>query len=133
MTVASVGSSRPETNALLTDLYQLTMLQSYYEYGMEDTAVFEFFVRCMPEHRNFMLFAGLEQVIEFLENLYFSQEELEWLERSGRFDSGFIGRLAEFRFSGDVHAMAEGTVFFPTNPCSASPRRSQRHNSSRAA
>jgi len=83
---------------------------------MEDTAVFEFFVRRMPEHRNFMIFAGLEQLIEYLENLHFSQEELEWLERSGRVNVGVVNRLAEFRFSGDVHAMAEGTLFFPDEP-----------------
>jgi nicotinate phosphoribosyltransferase len=92
------------------------MLQSYYEEGMEDTAVFEFFVRRLPEHRNFMLFAGLEQVLEYLENLHFSQEELEWLERSGRFDAGFIDRLEQFQFSGDVQAMPEGSVFFPDEP-----------------
>ena len=92
------------------------MLQSYYEYGMEDMAVFEFFVRRLPEHRNFMLFAGLEQVIEYLENLHFLQDELEWLERSGRFDAGFVNRLTELRFSGDVHAMTEGTIFFPDEP-----------------
>jgi nicotinate phosphoribosyltransferase len=92
------------------------MLQSYYEEGMEDTAVFEFFVRRLPEHRNFMLFAGLEQVLEYIEHLHFSAEELEWLKRSGRFDSGFVDRLEQFRFSGDVHAMAEGTVFFPDEP-----------------
>ena len=92
------------------------MLQTYYEYGMEDTAVFEFFVRCLPEHRNFMLFAGLEQVIEYLENMHFLQDELEWLERSGRFDAGFVNRLTELRFSGDVHAVAEGTIFFPDEP-----------------
>jgi nicotinate phosphoribosyltransferase len=103
-------------SALLTDLYQLTMLQSYYEEGMEDTAVFEFFVRRLPRHRNFMLFAGLEQVLEYLENLHFSQEELEWLKRSGRFDTGFIDRLEQFQFSGDVQAMPEGTVFFPDEP-----------------
>jgi nicotinate phosphoribosyltransferase len=101
---------------LLTDLYQLTMLQSYYELGMEDTAVFEFFVRRLPEHRNFMLFAGLEQVIGFLESLHFSQQEIEWLEHSGKFDSRFVQRLAEFHFSGNVHAMPEGTVFFPDEP-----------------
>lgn len=83
---------------------------------MEDTAVFEFFVRRLPEHRNFMLFAGLEQVLEYIEHLHFSAEELEWLKRSGRFDSGFVDRLEQFRFSGDVHAMAEGTVFFPDEP-----------------
>lgn len=103
-------------SALLTDLYQLMMLQSYYEEGMEDTAVFEFFVRRLPEHRNFMLFAGLEQVLAYLENLHFSQEELDWLARSGKFDAGFVDRLEKFQFSGDVHAMAEGTVFFPDEP-----------------
>jgi len=83
--VTIAGSSQLVASALLTDLYQLTMLQSYYEEGMEDTAVFEFFVRRLPEYRNFMLFAGLEQVLEYIENLHFSQEELEWLERSGRY------------------------------------------------
>ena len=92
------------------------MLQSYYELGMEDTAVFEFFVRRMPEHRNFMMFAGLQQVIEYLENLHFSQDELAWLENTGRFDAGFLDRLGKLRFSGEVHAMAEGTVFFPEEP-----------------
>ncbi|MFQ5549225.1 MAG: nicotinate phosphoribosyltransferase [Woeseia sp.] len=105
-----------KTAALLTDLYQLTMLQSYYEHGMEDKAVFEFFVRRMPPHRNFLLFAGLEQVIQYLEELRFSEEELDWLAGSGRFNAGLVDRLAEFRFSGEVHAMAEGTVFFPEEP-----------------
>ncbi len=114
--MTSAVSSHRATSTLLTDLYQLTMLQSYYELGMEETAVFEFFVRRLPKHRNFMLFAGLQQVIEYLENLHFSQNELEWLEQSGRFDAGFVGRLGKFRFSGDVHAMAEGTVFFPDEP-----------------
>jgi nicotinate phosphoribosyltransferase len=114
--VTIAGSSQLAASALLTDLYQLMMVQSYYEDGMEDTAVFEFFVRRLPEHRNFMLFAGLEQVLEYLENLHFSQEELDWLERSGRFNAGFIDRLEQFQFSGDVHAMPEGTVFFPDEP-----------------
>jgi nicotinate phosphoribosyltransferase len=114
--VKSAVSSHPAASALLTDLYQLTMLQSYYELGMEDTAVFEFFVRRLPEHRNFMLFAGLQQVVEYLENLHFSREELEWFEQSRRFDDEFVGRLRKFRFSGDVDAMAEGTVFFAEEP-----------------
>ena len=114
--MTSVVSSHRAANTLLTDLYQLTMLQSYYELGMDDTAVFEFFVRRLPEHRNFILFAGLQQVIEYLENLHFSQHELEWLDQSGRFDAGFLGRLGKFRFLGDVHAMAEGTVFFRDEP-----------------
>lgn len=83
---------------------------------MQEQAVFEFFVRHLPEHRNFMLFAGLEQAIDYLENLQFSRDELEWLKRSGRLDPGFVDRLADFRFTGDVHAMTEGTVFFPDEP-----------------
>ena len=92
------------------------MLQSYYEKGMEETAVFEFFVRRLPRHRNFLLFAGLEQVLEYLENLQFSEPELEWLRQSGRFDAGFVDRLEQFQFSGEVQAMPEGTVFFPEEP-----------------
>ncbi|MFZ5594618.1 MAG: nicotinate phosphoribosyltransferase [Pseudomonadota bacterium] len=102
--------------ALLTDLYQLTMMQGYFEQGMTDTAVFEFFVRKLPDNRNFLLAAGLEQVLEFLERLRFAQEELDWLGRSGRFSKEFIDHLAELRFTGDVHAIPEGTVFFPNEP-----------------
>ena len=61
--------------ALLTDLYQLTMLQAYYENGLEDTAAFEFFVRRLPDTRAFLLAAGLEQVLQYLEDLHFSEAE----------------------------------------------------------
>jgi len=101
---------------LLTDLYQLTMLQGYYEAGMTDTAVFELFVRKLPAGRNFLVAAGLEQAIGFIEALRFAPDELEWIERSGYFHAGFAARLERFRFSGDVHAMPEGTVFFPNEP-----------------
>jgi len=104
----------PQSSPLLTDLYQLMMLQSYLEHSMEDTAVFELFVRKLPPGRNFMVAAGLEQVLDFLENLKFSPEELTWL--ASRFPPAFIAYLEQFRFSGDVHAMAEGTVFFPSQP-----------------
>ncbi|MDE2388475.1 MAG: nicotinate phosphoribosyltransferase, partial [Betaproteobacteria bacterium] len=69
----------PLSSPLLADLYQFTMLQSYLEQGMEETAVFELFVRKLPPGRNFLVAAGLEQVLEFLENLRFSPEELDWL------------------------------------------------------
>jgi nicotinate phosphoribosyltransferase len=104
------------TSALLTDLYQLTMLQAYFDRGMNDTAVFEFFVRKLPESRNFLLAAGLEQVLDYLEALRFSDAELAWLERCGRFDPRFIASLADLRFTGAVEAMPEGTVFFPNEP-----------------
>ena len=102
--------------ALLTDLYQLTMLQSYYEHGLEDTAVFEFFSRRLPKQRGFLVAAGLEQVLEYLENLQFSEEDLAWVAGSGFFSPEFAERLADFRFSGDVQAMPEGTVCFPDEP-----------------
>jgi len=104
----------PLSSPLLADLYQFTMLQSYLEQGMEETAVFELFVRKLPPGRNFLVAAGLEQVIEFLENLRFSPEELDWL--ATRFPPHVIRYLAHFRFDGDVHAMPEGTIFFPNEP-----------------
>ena len=102
--------------ALLTDLYQLTMIQSYLESGQTDTAVFEFFVRELPPRRSFLVAAGLNQALLFLENLRFSADELSWLESSGRFSARLIEDLANFRFSGEVHAMPEGTIFFPDQP-----------------
>ena len=104
------------TGLLLTDLYQLNMLQAYLDAGMTDTAVFEFFVRKLPPHRNFLMAAGLEQVIEFLESAAFTPAELDWLRSSGRFSDELIDHLAGFRFSGDVHALREGTVFFADEP-----------------
>ncbi|MFC5302715.1 nicotinate phosphoribosyltransferase [Azospira restricta] len=103
-------------SALLTDLYQLTMLQSYFDEGMNDTAVFEFFVRRLPPRRGFLVAAGLEQVLDYLEGLRFSPEELEWLAAGGRFSPAFLASLADFRFSGDVEAMPEGTPFFADEP-----------------
>src|SRR5512135_2342227 len=99
----------PLTSPLLTDQYQLTMLQSYLEHDMEETAVFEFFVRRLPPGRNFLVAAGLEQVLDFLENLRFSQQELDWLSR--RFPPAVIAYLEKMRFTGDVDAVPEGTFF----------------------
>lgn len=103
-------------SVLLTDLYQLTMLQGYFEQGMADTAVFEFFVRDLPSTRGFLMAAGLEQVLHYLETLSFKADELDYLKRSGRFTDAFIDYLSELRFHGDVHAMAEGTIFFNEEP-----------------
>lgn len=103
-------------SVLLTDLYQLTMLQAFHQQGMNDIAVFEFFVRKLPENRNFLLAAGLEQAVEFLEDLHFTSEELRWLTTCGHFNADFVDSLRELRFTGDVQAMREGTVFFPNEP-----------------
>ena len=109
-------ASDPGASLLLTDLYQLNMLQAYRDSGMTATAVFEFFVRKLPERRGFLVAAGLEQVVDFLENAHFSEAELSWLEASGRFNRDLLDDLACWRFTGDVHAMPEGTVFFPNEP-----------------
>jgi nicotinate phosphoribosyltransferase len=103
-------------NALLTDLYQLTMLQGYYEQGMKELAVFEFFVRKLPENRGYLVAAGLAQVLTYLEQLRFSSDEIEWLDSTGRFKPALLDRLETLKFTGDVHAMPEGTVFFANEP-----------------
>jgi nicotinate phosphoribosyltransferase len=106
----------PLSSPLLTDLYQLTMLQAYYEQGMTDTAVFELFVRKLPPGRDFLVAAGLEQALEFLEGLRFGEEELAWVRGSGLFKERFPEDLRALRFTGDVDAMPEGTVFYGNEP-----------------
>lgn len=103
-------------STLLTDLYQFTMLQGYDECVMEEIAVFEFYVRKLRPGRNFLMAAGLEQALEFLENVRFSSEEIDWLASTGRFSKTFLTHLKDMRFTGDVHAMPEGTLFFPNEP-----------------
>jgi len=103
-------------SALLTDLYQINMIQAYLEHGETATAVFEFFVRNLPARRGFLLAAGLEQALDFLENLRFSAEEIAWLKSTGSFGNDLLEYLAGLRFSGEVHAMPEGTVFFANEP-----------------
>jgi nicotinate phosphoribosyltransferase len=102
--------------ALLTDLYEITMLQAYFSEDMNDKAVFEFFVRHLPDRRNFAVAAGLAQVLAYLGDLRFDEDDLAWLQDSGRFDDAFIASLRDFRFTGDVDAMPEGTVFFADEP-----------------
>ena len=106
----------PPAGLLLTDLYQLNMLQAYLESGQTQTAVFEFFVRKLPARRGFLMAAGLEQALSWLEQLRFSEAELAWLRASGRFSSSLIEQLKDFCFTGDVEAMPEGTVFFADEP-----------------
>ena len=92
------------------------MLAAYDARGMGQRSVFEFFVRRMPENRNFLVAAGLEQLLEYLERLRFSDDDLRWLASTGRFDKSFLGRLASLRFTGDVDALPEGTVTFVNEP-----------------
>ncbi len=107
--------SRGES-ALLTDLYQLTMLQAYFDEGMDATAVFEFFVRALPPGRNFLLAAGLEQVLGYLQQFRVTEAELDWLRARGGFSEPFLAALGALRFTGDVHALPEGTACFINEP-----------------
>jgi nicotinate phosphoribosyltransferase len=103
-------------SALLTDLYQINMIQAYLDDGTMGTAVFELFFRNLPSRRSFLIAAGLEQALDFFEHLRFSPAEIAWLEGTGRFRQNLLDYLAAFRFTGDVHAIPEGTVFFANEP-----------------
>ncbi len=113
-----VGSPQfdPHHSALFTDLYQLTMLQAYYAEGMTEDATFELYFRKLPKRRNFVMAAGLEQVLDFLEELHFSETDLEWLDGLGQFSKDFLDTLRAFRFSGEAWAVPEGTVVFENEP-----------------
>ncbi|MGB6749630.1 MAG: nicotinate phosphoribosyltransferase [Xanthobacteraceae bacterium] len=110
------AAAMENASPLLTDLYQLTMVQAYLDHGDTDTAVFEFFARTLPPSRGFLLAAGLAQALDFLETLRFSNADLSWLKSTRRFSQKLLDYLAEFRFTGHVHAMPEGTAFFANEP-----------------
>lgn len=103
-------------SGLLTDLYQLNMIEAYLDHEQTKPAVFELFFRTFPAQRGFLMAAGLEQALDFLEHMRFSSDELAWLASSGRFSQKLLDYLATFKFTGDVDAMPEGTVFFADEP-----------------
>ncbi len=102
--------------ALLTDLYQLNMVQAYFEEGLEGSATFDLVVRRLPPTRNFLLACGLDDALGFLERLRFERQALDHLATLGQFSSGFLDRLASMRFTGDVYAVPEGTPVFAGEP-----------------
>jgi nicotinate phosphoribosyltransferase len=102
---------------LLTDLYELTMMQGYfYEKDRNETVVFDAFYRNNPNGNGFAICAGLQQVIEYIENLHFTKEDIEYLRSTGIFKDDFLEYLRDFRFTGDVYAIPEGTPMFPREP-----------------
>jgi len=108
-----------EHSGLLTDLYELTMAAGYWQTGFDATATFELFVRHLPPRRNYLVAAGLEQALEYLENVAFSSDEIDYLRGHPMFRNirpGFFDYLAKLRFTGDVWAMPEGTLAFPGEP-----------------
>lgn len=102
--------------ALLTDLYQLTMLQAYWRSGMDREATFSLFFRRLPPARSYLLACGLEDVLRYLENLRFDGDSLAFLATLDGFSPPFLDWLGELRFTGDVRAVAEGTPVFPDEP-----------------
>lgn len=103
--------------SMLTDFYEITMSNGYFCYGMRDkTAVFDMFFRKIPDDGGFAIFAGLEQLIEYLENLRFTPEDIAYLRDKGQFSEEFLDYLAHFEFACDLWAVREGTPVFPNEP-----------------
>jgi nicotinate phosphoribosyltransferase len=101
---------------LLTDLYELTMMQGYFKNPTDQVVVFDMFYRNNPCGGSFAITAGLEQMIEYIEGLHFSAEDIEYLRSLQIFEEDFLAYLSTFRFSGDIYAIPEGTVVFPREP-----------------
>lgn len=105
-----------KTPAIMTDLYELTMAQAYYINKMREPATFSLFIRKYPENRGYLISAGLQQALEFLENMQFSQDDLDYLKGTGMFHDDFLHYLGGVRFRGRVHAIPEGRLFFKDEP-----------------
>ena len=108
-----------EYSGLLTDLYELTMAAGYLQTGFGGRATFELFIRHMPPHRNYLVAAGLEEAVDFLENVAFAPHEVDYLREHpifAKIQHDFFDYLEKFRFTGDVWAMPEGTLAFPGEP-----------------
>jgi nicotinate phosphoribosyltransferase len=110
-----LDSLKEENMSLFTDLYELTMCASYFDNDKFQPATFDLFVRRLPENRGYLLFAGLEQVLDFLESVRFTDKHLAYLRKQG-FDNDFLDYLSSFRFTGEVWAMPEGTTAFSHEP-----------------
>lgn len=107
---------RAEDLALLTDLYELTMVQAYWVEGMHDTATFSLFNRRLPENRNFLLAAGVNEALDLVERLHFTNDAIDYLQSQDVFQPQFLKWLSDWRFRGDIWALPEGTPFFENEP-----------------
>ena len=101
---------------LLTDLYELTMMQGYYEKGQNENVIFDVFFRQNPCNNGYSVCAGLDQVIDYIKNLHFTYDDVDYLRGLGIFKEDFLHYLSGFHFSGDIYAIPEGTVVFPMEP-----------------
>jgi nicotinate phosphoribosyltransferase len=105
-----------ERLALLTDLYQLTMAACYFDQGMNEEATFSLFIRKYPKNRGYFVAAGSAEVLEYLHTLHFSEDDLAYLESTGLFRTPFLDYLKTLRFTGEVYALPEGSIFFKDEP-----------------
>ena len=107
---------KQEKLELITDFYEFTMSNGYLLKNMNDIAYFDIFFRNVPDKGGYAIVAGLEQIIEFIENLKFDEEDIEFLRSKKIFSEQFLNYLKDFKFSGDIWAIPEGTVVFPGEP-----------------
>ena len=114
--MAEATGLRVEELGLFTDLYQLTMAQSYFAQQRNQPATFSLFIRTYPQHHTYFVAAGLATVLEYLAQVHFPPSALAYLQATGRFSTDFLAYLATWRFQGEVMALPEGTVFFINEP-----------------
>ena len=108
---------RKENMAMLCDFYEFTMSNGYFKNGFyRRTVYFDVFFRKVPDNGGFAIAAGLEQVIEYIKELHFDEDDIAYLQSKGIFDEGFLAYLRDFKFSGDIYAVPEGTPVFPNEP-----------------
>jgi len=110
------GIMGKENLTLLTDFYELTMMQGYYKNGTNETVIFDVFYRNNPSGSGYAVCAGLEQVIDYINNICFTDDDIVYLRSLGMFGEDFLEYLRGFRFTGDIYAVEEGTVVFPMEP-----------------
>ena len=110
-----LGCLKKENLSLFTDYYELTMCASYFDNQNFEPATFDLFIRRLPENRSYFLFVGLEEALQYLQSIKFTEEQLEYLKKQG-FSRDFIEYLRNFKFTGDVWAVPEGSIAFPNEP-----------------
>jgi len=110
-----LGALKQENMSLFTDFYELTMCAAYFDNKNFEVASFDLFIRRLPENRSYFLFAGLQEALEYLQSVKFTEEHLTYLKEQG-FKDDFLNYLRGFHFTGEVWAVPEGTVVFPNEP-----------------